>query len=378
MAIVLIEGFDHYDVGGGTTTVREVEQKYNHIDSQALSAMTTDTPNGKGYALDLTGSTMRFWPYFGYYYCEENIDYSIPQGVVGFHFKTDSYNSSTGIPILELGHGRLSASCQLSVKIDGSTGKLKLYRGASTQELGVSSQSISNDTWYYIELKYQISNSIDANSTILRVDAENWISLTSGADTQADASVNDVHAMKWESANGAHRYIDNVYVCDASGTYNTNTFLNKGLGCFVETLKPTANGNYSQFSPSTSTNYSCVDDVAPDDDSTYNESTTADHKDTFTFEELEGWVGTIHGVQTVAHARRDTFKMCSLKHMCRVSSTDYTRWQKLNILDEKYDYFTRIWQENPYAGGLWTQSALESAEFGYTFDLSIDSGTLVY
>jgi hypothetical protein len=377
MAVILIEGFDHYDEGAGTRTVSEYERKYRHVDSQSLDGHSSDTPNSKGSALTLDGNQKRFWPYFGYYYRNENVGWSVPEGVIGFHFKTTSVSTDTGVAIVELGYGRTSASPQMSIRIDGTTGKLKLYRGLNTQELGVSSSNLTNNTWYYIELKYQISNSIDSNSTILRVDAQDWITLPATTDTQAGGT-NEVHAMKWQSANGASRYIDNLYVCDTSGTYNNGDFLNQGAGCFVETLRPSSNGTYAQFTPQASTNTSQVDDVAPDEDTTYNESSTINHKDTFNFPNMPDNVGTIHGVNTVCFARRNSMKMSRIRQLCRVSSTNYTKQYKFSSLDQNFDYFMYLWEENPNAGGLWTEAGLNGAQFGYTFDTTIDASTVAY
>ena len=375
MAVILIEGFDHYDRGAGVGTVLEYERKYKGTLSSTLSVHSTTTPNNRGHSLELTANTQEFCPLVNDYYRNETSNMAVPTGCVGFHFYTTNYNSDTGVPILEIGYGD-SNYPQMSIRVDGTTGKLKLYRGTTTEELGASTNTIANSTWYYIELKYGISPSISVDSNILKVDGNIWLTLVAGKNTRLQAN-NSLQYFRWRGANSTTRRIDNVYVCDNSGTYNKG-FLNAGAGVFVITIEPTSNGSVNNFTASAGSQYQCVDEDAPDEDTTYNESSTDAHKDQFYMRSISssGMIGTIHAINSVIYARRTTPRMSSIKHLCYVESSPTEGNFKYNALNQNYDYYQYIWEQNPMASQLWTKGDIAASEFGYKLTFTTDSGTI--
>lgn len=234
-----------------------------------------------------------------------------------------------------------------------SSGTLQAYRGNTL--LATSGVVISEDTWYYIEMKVRVGNAGTGNYEI-RVNGTNVLS---DADEDTQAGSNDyANRVEFYIRINNNTYIDDTYICDGTGTVN-NDFLGDSR---VETLFPTADGVSSDFTPSTGTdNYAMIDDESGglDGDSTYVESATTNDRDTYSFTNLST-INIIRGLQFNVVARK----------------TDVTDYNIELVLDgfvespivvnnTSYNTYDQMYEENPDTSAAWVDSEINAAEFGY-------------
>jgi hypothetical protein len=133
----------------------------------------------------------------------------------------------------------------------------------------------------------------------------------------------------------------------------------------VPALVPNGNGNASQLlgSDGNSTdNYLHVDELSPDSDTTYVESSTVTNKDTYTYQDLTSASGTIYAVNVLPYARKTDAGARSIRTLARLSGTEVDNGTDL-VLGSSYVYHDTMYEEKP-GGGDWTVSDLNSTEFG--------------
>lgn len=166
---------------------------------------------------------------------------------------------------------------------------------------------------------------------------------------------------------GSDMCMDNLVVMDTTGTKDIAF---KGPSR-IYTAHPNAVGNYSQFTPKSGSNYQNVDDTDPDEDSTYNESSTSGNRDSFP---VPTWVGildpalTIAAVKVTALARKTDATAISLFVSCRQGSVDYDGssvalgdvYQNPGLVTPE-----KRWDQDPNVAADWTITRLDTAEWGY-------------
>lgn len=161
------------------------------------------------------------------------------------------------------------------------------------------------DTWYFLELQTTVSAT--SGSVILRIDGATVFS-ASGINTRGLATVatSDFFIIGGEGVGPA--YVDCVYITDTTGTSPHNGFLDP---CRADPVFTAADQSVD-FTPLSGTNESNIDDGnTPDDDATYNSSTTKDATDLFTVAgytapgaEILGYAVRAQGVATAADGRQ--------------------------------------------------------------------------
>ena len=178
--------------------------------------------------------------------------------------------------------------------------------------------------------------------------------------------VNDSGAAGWDflyivgrgGTNGKH-YFDNIYVCDGSGSV-ANDFLGPIL---IETLLPSGSGFYSGWSPSpTAANFENVDEVPPDNDATYVQTTTVGTRDSYAYSDLLT-TGCMLGMVLWASGSGTS---ASVRGLSRLGGSDLL-YEVMEINGAfKYGY-TPIQRDERPGGGVWTVNDVNNAEFGIEF-----------
>ena len=155
--------------------------------------------------------------------------------------------------------------------------------------------------WHYIEWKLLISNSIPANSCVVKIDGVEVANVPEGTDTASILGLDPDLGFSRLQLDGANLY-DDIYVCDTTGTEN-NDFLGDSR---VDVIRPTGDGTYSQGTPTTGTShYSLVNQVQYNPTAGIVLDTTED-KESYTMSQLlpSGIVSNnVHGIElaTVAY-----------------------------------------------------------------------------
>lgn len=326
MTLLFIDGFDHY------SAQTDIGKKWSVVTATYPTVTTTLGRRGGG-ALSVLNTN---------YYVDRTIS-STETVVAGFALYRTS--SATG-DVLKFFEGTTN---HLTLTIDAN-GKLRLYNGTNAGTLlATGTTTISTSTWFYIELKATIGNS---GSYEVKVNGVSEFS-SGSADTQNGGTA----TMDKVRFTGSAVYLDDIYICNTSGSTN-NDFLGD---CRIDTLYPSGAGNYTQFTPSTGSNYTCVDETTPNTTDYISDATSGD-RDSYAFANLTALVSqTVFGVQVSAYAQKSDSGARSLGTMARLTSTDSDGASV--ALATSYAYISQVYETDP-ASAAWTEANVNSAEFG--------------
>ena len=238
-------------------------------------------------------------------------------------------------------------------------GKFKAYR--NTTSLGTSSAGVSASAYNYIEIDTTIHDSTGAIT--LKVNGVSVLALTSQDTRNSGTGVITNVIMGGSGASGPTPYygygdFDDFYLIDTTGGTN-NTFLGDVR---VQAIYPTGAGNYTQWTPSTGSNYQNVDDNPANDDTDYNSSSTANQKDSFAFGDVTPTSGTVYGVQVNLVTRKDDGGTRSIRSLNRLSGTDANATAQ--TIGSSYANYAFIHETKP-GGGSFSITDVNNSEFGY-------------
>jgi hypothetical protein len=243
-------------------------------------------------------------------------------------------------------------------------GLLEVRRGTGTVLGTASGGTISVGSYFYLETKIKIDPSV--GTVDVWVNGVNVLSLT-GQNTRSSANSLwtqvgygwNYAAVATSSANNVVDY-DDIYVFDGS-TSRCNT----AVGDVRVTARvPTAEGNSSQWTPSTGTdNAVLVDESAPNGDTDYNSTSTTGNKDTHVTQDLPVSGVTVHGVQACMNARKIDAGAGTVAPVVRSGGSDADGTEV--ALGTTYAYALAVLPVNPVSAGSWTESDFNAAEFGY-------------
>jgi hypothetical protein len=333
MAILAMEGFEGY--GDYIDFNRR-----HHTDSTSFFSLVTGR-DGSGRAIELNFSSAEAWVRHAV---------STANYVVGFGFKRDSLQANADIITLLAEDG---ASEQLVLR-QTSDGTLYLDRGSTN--LDSNAYGLTVDTWYYIEIDVTFGDGT-AGSYDVYVNGQNIMSGTS-VDTR-NVTGQNCAGVEMQGVSSAGGVFDDLVCIDDSGTDQTSR-----IGpCFIETVIPNADGTTVNFTPSAGSNWQNVDDGnSPDDDTTYNSSSTVNHKDLYGMAALTGNIGTVYAVLARSMVRGVDAGTRGLKNVARSNVTEVDGTEK--FVDQSWIYIDHIYENDPNGGGAWTESAVNAAEFG--------------
>jgi hypothetical protein len=154
---------------------------------------------------------------------------------------------------------------------------------------------------------------------------------------------------------------DDLYVLDGSGPAPRNDFLGD---CRVDVRLPTAQGNSHAWTPTPVVDNALnVDDPAPDDETTYNATTTVGATDTLVVQDAAVAGGTLFAVQLSLNQRKTDAGTCTIAPVVRHAGVDYPG-AGLNP-GTTYVYGVTPYNTNPGTAAAWTEADFNAAEFGY-------------
>lgn len=258
------------------------------------------------------------------------------------------YTDSNGL-IITVG----TSDSSVDVRFNYVGNALTVRRGTTviaTGTIGIGSV----DQWYMIELYVKLANSPDGVATV-RIDGVEDIAFTGDTLSGSSAAITYVRF----TTGGATGYHDDIAVNDTSGAAD-NSWCGDGR---VIGIKPNAAGDNTDFTPSAGSNYQNVDEVPPDDDTTYNSSDTDGHYDLFNLE-ASGLSGvTILGVDVKVTARKTVANGDHMRAKIKTGSTEYNGDDK-DILTS-YGRFVQTWRTNPNTAAAWEIAEIDALQAGY-------------
>lgn len=222
--------------------------------------------------------------------------------------------------------------------------------------LGTSVFRATNDQWFYLEFKVKSH----ASEGYLEVRVNNQTIFTTGV---GNLSWGDITGLLlgtdfWATRPTPCSYTD-LYIADWSGT-TCNDFLGDSR---VITVPVLSNGTVNQFTPSSGTNASCVDDVPHDGDTTKVSSTDVGHKDTYVLQAFPFTPDAFHAVTANIYAKKSGDGNTGLKSIITNGTT--TRYGPNTSLTSEYAPIQEILEVNPITGLPWSKADLGSLQFGF-------------
>jgi hypothetical protein len=338
MALLFLDSFDHY-------ATADILEKWTGTIS---GAPTISAGNGRRSSASLNlGSNASV---------SKVLTPSGPTVISGLAYKFTSLTQRSFIGVTNGATPQMA----LVINIDGT---ISAYRGldipasASGTLLGTSVVALSSGIYYFLEMKFTLDDV--AGVVEVRVDGVPILTLT-GVDTN-NAGSNAWNVFKVGSSSTHVFQIDDLYVLDGSGAAPLNTFLGD---CRVDARYPTAEGASSAWTPLSGTdNALMVDETAPDDDTTYNSTSTVGATDTHVVQDAPVPGAVLYAVQlNISHKKSDT-GACSLAPVVRHAGVDQVG-TGFNP-GTSYLYTCIPYGTNPGTGVAWTEAGFNAAEFGY-------------
>jgi hypothetical protein len=333
MALVFIDGFDHYHTE---------EYKWDNV----IASVAPQDGLGRfgNGAMAFTGTNLGVT-------VNKTLDVAIADCVWGIAYWTENAGSAhTVMQFLDSGGveiGRVGFN---------AGGGFDLYRGGSTVVASTANSLIGATTWQFIEVKYVPKNS--GGTIEIRVDGV--VEATFSGDT-TDGAENDIAEIKLGSNIAGFddvRY-DDMYLLDSSGTSN-NDYLGDVR---VITTYPTASDTHTDFTTTgAATAHEAVDeDFTIDDDTSYIENGSIGAQHSFTTG-ANGVTATVFGVQVSTCAKKSDTISRAFKNTLKVGSTEIEGIE--HQLTVAYKVYTDIEDVNPDTSTAWDVSTADSAVIG--------------
>lgn len=332
MALRFADGFDHYAVG-------DILAKWTSISTGPASMQTGRF--GTGQCLRFTALNRP---------STKVID-AQATWIVGFAYRTQGLNANQ--PLIGFMDG---ATLHTDLRLD-ATGHLFFTRNGTA--IGSTGTTVlSTNTWYYLEVKVTISDTVGVAA--VKINGVSELNGTSLDTRNAGNATSD--SFRLVGALGTTETVDydDLYVCDTSGSSPTNDFLGDVR---VEALFPNGNGNTSNLTGSdgnSTDNYLLVDETTPST-ADYVESSNVGDKDTYAYTNPTSTSGTVYGVQVLPYAAKTDAGARSIVSVARLSGTEVDSSAK--TLSATPGYLPDIREAKP-GGGTWSISDVSSAEFG--------------
>ncbi|MCI1192358.1 hypothetical protein MOJ79_10940 [Calidifontimicrobium sp. SYSU G02091] len=347
MALLFIDGFDHYDPQAldpfGDPWLARGKAAY-------LSPQATRIPGRRpsSYALRLPAGSGG-----GYV---KNLDATKTSLIVGAAIRVAPFENTGFEPVL-LGVRDASAQITHLVKI-GEDGRLKLYRRQSGYDTLLSTSLVTAPArgWHYVELK--VVQGTGSGTLDVRVNGILAIQLTAQNTLQGGGPLLTafVGAVPGEPC-PVTVDVDDLYLADTSGTLNT-TFLGDVR---VDALQPQADGALKQWAVEGAA--SAWQAVSDGDEASGIRAATAGLRQTFDVEALPVMTTpAIHGVQVTLLARKTDAGSGRVRGL--VASGAQTAVSADLVLQEQLAWHTALIERNPNGNVQWTEGAFNAAEFG--------------
>jgi hypothetical protein len=241
-----------------------------------------------------------------------------------------------------------------------TAGRVQVKTAPAGSILAESSDgAITFDIYQYFEIKFTVDSS--SGTVQVRVNGADVIASTGSLNTQ-QAGSGGAQKIQWRSLmTTGLNYFDDLYLCNLSGaTYND--FLGDVK---VDAFVPTADGNYSQFTPSTgSDHYDVINDNGPAADDEYIESSTVGHRDSFEITPT-GNLPTIYAIALRSVSYNTDTGVAEGTPFVRMGGIDYD--QSAFNRGATVEYDDAILTARPDTGGPWTKTVLLTTEIGWQF-----------
>jgi len=263
-----------------------------------------------------------------------------------------------GDTILSLQDDAGNAQCYLA--LNRNTHTIDVRRGDYNDTILGRDGEIHQNRWHCIEFRLKVDNT----TGVLQLKVDGTLVIDFSGDTQASANANVKSFSFGDSPHGGsaslHCYYDDIAFNNVADGVN-DSWIGRGG---IPTIFPTGAGASTDLGlvpDEGEANWEDVDEVPPDDDTSYVFDAVIDEHDSYTAGDLPA-TGTILAVQWVARARSDLAGDPKIARILRVGGVDHQGADK--SIDVSYDYYTDVLDEDPEAAGAWLVAAVNGMEVG--------------
>jgi len=238
---------------------------------------------------------------------------------------------------------------------DAVVGGLNIQRGPTT--LDTVGGLWKEDTWHHFACKIVMSDTV--GQVVIEVDGVEVYDSTATLDTINGGTNGWIDSVSfWGVDNGM--YWSMPVIWSTAGNPPTDFF-----NCHrIYALRPNADTAQEDFTPQgAGDQFAEIDEVNTDDDSTYNESSTATDADELDCESIATNVGTIYAVQATVVARKDDAGARGIKVGVDSNGTDDVS-ADIPLLTT-YAFYDHILDLNPDDSLAWEEADINAAKLRY-------------
>lgn len=288
------------------------------------------------------------------------LDDSIAQFQIGFFVYHEGVPSNDVPNLVTFRGGGNSA---VTLYWDGDASTLRVYVGAGEVASALSAAFAATTTWVHVgvDIKLHASGWI-----YVYIDGTQVIGYT--GDTTGGASSVDTLVFGSRNADGWNTYlrIDDITLWETDGEASAIPVADDRY----ERISANGNGGYSQWvgiDTDSTDNYLHVDEVTPDDDTSYVESDTFGHRDSYTLSDITPPDGyEIEAVIPWAVAKKmsaGSTNQLKLYTKTTVSGSDYSATSAGFDPGTSYGL---IWERRPLRpdGGAWDDTTVDATDVG--------------
>ena len=341
MSLLFLDGFDHYGLSIDKYDAQTITGGSHHN-------VTTEgrfTP-GAYHLLGFAGGTA------GNGTLTKSLTTTAEEGIFGFALKYDESISFARFTFRNVSGSEIGGISLAGPDIH--------VRDKDGDIVGTASGVLTVSVWQYIEVRvksHATSGEVEIHVNGIQVLSVSALNTRGGAIGQ------------WFITRGAETddaWIDDLYILDNLGPAPQNTFIGDTR---VTVLRPKANGNTNNFTPSgAATNFDAVDETLHDDDTTFVEAGQLGAKedyDNFDFADLGISPGTIFGVQTVNAAKKTDAGQLKYRDQMVIGGTIFDNGTDVIATSGTYKMTTFIRDTDPSDGQAWTEDKVAAVGSGY-------------
>lgn len=243
-----------------------------------------------------------------------------------------------------------------------SDGSFTVYKHGDTTSVATSSTGLfTTGVYYHLEYSAKYAESPDGVIK-LWLDRTQVINFT--GDTLTSTQPSTITGWRAETNNNALTACDDPVLWDENGS----DFVATQLSTYhqIEALNTSADSTPLQFTPLSSTNESNVDDaVFHDGDTTYNQSTTVGHVDTFAMTDQANTPVSCMCISVNTIAKKTDVGAVTMHNRIKHGSTTAEGSNKtlLTTYSKSSDY----WGKNPDTSAAWGNTDVNGVEAGYEY-----------
>lgn len=234
-------------------------------------------------------------------------------------------------------------------KLGLTGGQLLRVSDSTGTAIATGTTIVPINRWVYVELKVIVGS--PGHATV-QLNGAPEIASTAGT-----FGASGVSQLRFENGSlSGNTHIDDLVVLDTTGSSPQNTFLGD---IRIVTLYPVADGSHTAWTPDTGTDhYSRVNEHLIDGDASYVKDATPGDKDSYI---LETFIGLIYSAQLNLGARKGEAAVRQIAPLIRQAGTDYVG--ATSTLSTDYLFYSWILDNDP-TGSPWLASTINADEFG--------------